>query len=312
MEARLKSASFIRREAQHSRVYPMEVVEESPVIEPGSGANESSETKRPDWDKSIDTSPNASEAEADPAKAEEEPKIEAESPPADDGNVDEKKPRSAEERIVDLTKKWRTTERENEALLDELALLRRQQADSSEAAQPFRSRSEFQSEDEYNVYLSNEVEARAEIAAEAALAKQTEAAKRDEIGESFAEREKVFAEENPDYLDLVYDRNLKISEAMKDVIQTDENGLDLAVYLGKNPDIAKDIFSMTDVGAGVKMSRILADIGSEKAKASAPPVSKAPPPVPQIATSETSLEKDPADMTDKEFAKWRRKQIANR
>ena len=194
----------------------------------------------------------------------------------------------------------------------ELEKMRKQNQQEIEPLQPFKSRSEFASEDAYNTYLSTEVTTRAEQVASKVVSQAGDKSRSDEIGEGFAEREKVFAKDNPDYFDLVYDRGLKISEAMKDVIQADDNGLDLAVYLGNNPDIAKDVFGMSDVKAGMKLNQLLAEIGDTKAKAAALPVTKAPPPVPKIATSETSLEKDVADMTDKEFSKWRRKTIANR
>jgi len=291
----------------------MDVVEESPVLETGTGANESSETGKPEYvDRSIDTSIPVEVAEAAPGAKEEEPKIEAESPPADDGNVEEKKPGSAEERIRELTRKWRTTERENESNVAEIAELRRKLSANEEEPAELRSPEEFASRAEYNTYLSSEITARAAVAAESAVSQAGEKSKGEEVRESFVEREKVYAKDNPDYFDLVYDRGLKISTAMKGVIQTDDNGLDLAVYLGNNPDIAKDIFQMSDINAGMKLNRLLADIGQTKAKAKTPPVTKAPPPVPQIATAETALEKDVADMTDKEFAKWRGKQIAQR
>ena len=284
--------------------------EQAPVLDPASGANESSETGY--VDRSIDTSIPLEVAEAAPEAKEEEPEIEAESPPADDGNVDEIKPGSAEERIKELTRKWRTTERENESMQAQLAELQKQQVSEAQESKTCRSPKEFANEAEYNMYLANELDTRAAAAAEKALAQAGKKSEREQIGQSFAEREKAYAKDNPDYFDVVYDRGLKISEAMKDVIQADENGLDLAVYLGNNPDIAKDIYGMPDVMAGMKLDRILADIGKSKAKVATPPVTKAPPPVPKIATADTSLEKDVADMSDAEFAKWRRKQIAQR
>ena len=286
--------------------------DEVAVLDPQQGADESSETGY--VDRSIDTSIPQEQAEAAPEVKEEEPKIEAESPPADDGNVDETTPGSAEERINELTRKWRETERENESNAAELARLQAElDAVRKDPVQPFKPASDFETTDEYNVYLAEEMDRRAEVVADRAIAKMSDKSKGEEIGKDFAEREKAFAEDVPDYFDLVYARDLKINEGMKEVIQTDENGLDLAVYLGNNPDIAKDIFGMTPLKAGMKMSQILADIGVSKADVAKPSVTKAPPPVPQIATTvDAKLEKDVADMSDREFAKWRRKQIANR
>lgn len=286
--------------------------EEVAVLDPQEGASESSETGY--VDRSIDTSIPQEAAEAAPVEEQEEPKIEAESPPADDSNVEEKKPGSAEERINELTRKWRETERENENSAAENARLREElEAFKQQPAQPFKSPDEFETPAEYNTYLAAEMDARAEAAAARVLQDKAQDIESDKIGQDFAEREKAYAEDVPDYFDLVYARDLKINDGMKEVIQTDENGLDLAVYLGKNPDIAKDIFGLSPLKAGMKMSQLLADIGAAKAEAAKPEVSKAPPPVPKIATTaDQPLEKDPADMTDKEFAKWRRKQIAAR
>ncbi len=291
----------------------LDVVEESPVLEPGTGASESSEGVKQEYvDTSIDTSIDTGEAEAKPEEVEEEPKIEAESPPADDGNVEEKKPGSAEERVKEVIGKWRTSERESEAKDAVIDDLRQELAAHEVPPEPLKEPEDFATRAEYNTYLQSEMKTIAKTAVTDALSEAGEKAESDKIGESFAEREKVFVKDNPDYQKLVYDRGLRISDAMKDVIQTEENGLDLAIYLGENPDIAKDIAEMSDVNAGMRLTLLLADIGDEKAKADEKLVTKAPPPVPKIATSETSLGKDPADMTDKEFAKWRRKTISNR
>jgi hypothetical protein len=281
-------------------------------LDPQPGADESSETGY--VDRSIDTSIPLEPAEAEPEVKEEEPEIEAESPPADVGDVEEKTPGSAEERISELTRKWRETERENESTAAENARLKAElEAVSREPVQPFKSPDEFETTAEYNTYLAAEMDRRAEVAAQRAINDMSSKTKGEEIGEDFAKREKEFAKDVPDYFDLVYARDLKINEGMKEVIQTDEHGLDLAVYLGSNPDIAKDIFGMPPLQAGMKMSQLLADISASKAKAAETSTTKAPPPVPQIAsTADVQLEKDPADMSDKEFAKWRRKQIANR
>jgi regulator of replication initiation timing len=272
-------------------------------------------------DTSVDTSvveavPEPVEAEVETEGVAEEPESEVESSPTDEDNVEEKMNATPiEERIGELTRKWRESDRENDTLRADNAELR-ERLERVEQGQgelePFKTAEDFETQEEYHQYMDAEIDRRATAAAERVLNRSKEELTAEAIGEDFASREKVFAKDNPDYYDLVYARDLKINEAMKKVIQTDELGLDLAVYLGGNPDIAKDIYGMADVNAGMAMRDILAEIKDTKVKAETPPVTKAPPPPPQIKKGQESLEKDPAEMSDREFAKWRRKQIANR
>jgi hypothetical protein len=79
----------------------------------------------------------------------------------------------------------------------------------------------------------------------------------------------------------------------------------LMAHLSAHPEEVERI-------AALSPARQAAEIGKLEAKiASAPKVSKAPPPITPIGGTRGG-DKDPAQMTDAEFAKWRKAQIAQR
>lgn len=129
--------------------------------------------------------------------------------------------------------------------------------------------------------------------------------------ESWAERQAAFAAKTPDYEEKAY--YAPISKEVAQIVMDLENGPAVAYYLGEHPDEARVISRMSERQAAVAIGRIEAKLS---APAAAPPpkpaVSKAPPPAPQIEAVEPAVQKDPSQMTDAEFAKWRKRQIAQR
>lgn len=126
----------------------------------------------------------------------------------------------------------------------------------------------------------------------------------------FNARQVEFIKSTPDYVEKVMeDRSLPISSSMAEAIRASELGPQIAYYLADNHAKAVDIAGMSPIAAGLELGRIEAMLTNRKAT---PSVSKAPPPAPKLEASEPALEKSPSDMTDKEFAKWRKKQIEQR
>jgi hypothetical protein len=78
-------------------------------------------------------------------------------------------------------------------------------------------------------------------------------------------------------------------------------------HLGRNPDVAGEFDGLTPTQA----ARRLAKLEVELEKAKAPKVSAAPKPLKPVNGGSTS-EPDPSAMTDKQFAAWRKQQIAAR
>ena len=84
-------------------------------------------------------------------------------------------------------------------------------------------------------------------------------------------------------------------------------GADVAYYLGKNPAEAATLVNLSPVQLGRAIARI--ESGLVDAPINTP--TKAPEPI-KPSGNRASAEKDPAKMSDKEFAEWRRKQINQR
>jgi hypothetical protein len=143
---------------------------------------------------------------------------------------------------------------------------------------------------------------------------------------TFDEREAAFITTHPEYQDLVKrNDDLQINKVMADIIKDSESGLEVALYLGRHPELAAQISKLPNLGAAKELGRIEALLEKPKpavaavpapkapevAPAPPPPVpikaSEAPPPPPKIEAVEPGISKSPNDMSDKEFATWRRR-----
>lgn len=129
--------------------------------------------------------------------------------------------------------------------------------------------------------------------------------------ESWAKRQAEFAAKTPDYEEKAF--YAPITKEVAEIVKDLEKGPAVAYYLGEHPDEARAISAMSERQAAIAIGRIEAKLDQPAAPASTPkPVSKAPPPPPQIEAVEPAVNKDPSQMTDAEFAKWRKRQIAQR
>jgi hypothetical protein len=170
----------------------------------------------------------------------------------------------------------------------------------------------------YQSYLFDEAEKRAEVAARRVRIEEQEQAQAERRARKFKEREVSFEKETPDYRDVAH--YAPINDAVAEILQELDSGPELAYYLGKNKDIALHLNDLPPKIAAVELGRIDAKITAEKAAKAAAlekakaekAVTNAPPPAPKIEGSNAQVEKDPSQMTDSEFAKWRKRQIAQR
>ena len=89
-----------------------------------------------------------------------------------------------------------------------------------------------------------------------------------------------------------------------EAIADSEQPAKLLAYLGKNPEAAESLQGLTAAQLGRRIARMEAEM-------STPKPSKAPRPLDPIK-GQSEVTKDPAEMSDKEFAAWRREQIAKR
>lgn len=96
------------------------------------------------------------------------------------------------------------------------------------------------------------------------------------------------------------------SPFMKAVLDVADNPTKLLHHLGKNPDIAADLADLPVTKLAARLDRIERGLSEPT-----PKQSSAPKPLEPIKPS-ASVQKDPSQMTDLEFAKWRKDQIAKR
>lgn len=260
-------------------------------------------------------SPAATNAsEAPPPDGTEQPTQGAESAPAaSDAGETEKPSDGFTKRIDELTRSYRETERslraverDRDYMREELSRLRRPEPAPEDTPNVGKTLADFAyDESKYQAHLSAEVRKEAAKAAREELTREQQSQTKMERIASHQEREAVFAKDLPDYFEIAH--YAPINETMADVIMDSENGPAIAYYLGKNPRVAASIARLPQLQMAREIGRIEATKLADKPKA--PQVSSAPPPAPKLAAGESRVEKDPKDMTDAEFAKWRKKFI---
>jgi phenylpyruvate tautomerase PptA (4-oxalocrotonate tautomerase family) len=226
-----------------------------------------------------------------------------------------------------LTEHRRSAERElkeerarSAALMQLLERDRSEPAPKREVAEPVtdvavKTLADFgYDETKYSAYLFEHVDQRAVAAAEKRLKTQQEQESQTRRKSAFAERETKFAKDIVDYHEVTRDPTLPITPVIAEAIEESEEGPALAYWLGKNRSIVEKLSQLSPLMAARELGRIEERLVAERkaAKAAKPAVSAAPPPAPKIEAVDPQVTKDPSQMTDAEFAKWRRRQIAQR
>lgn len=110
--------------------------------------------------------------------------------------------------------------------------------------------------------------------------------------------------ELPDFEEVVGGSDLPMTELMRDAIIESEMGPKIAYWLANNPQEAQKIAGMSPFQTVAAIGRIEERLESQ---AKAPKkTTSAPPPVKPVG-SKASATKDPGQMTDAEYAEWRKK-----
>lgn len=225
-------------------------------------------------------------------------------------------------RIGEITAKYRSEERERMQLAQERDLLRQQLQSlqtQSPKEEPTKTLEDFGYDDKkYQEYLFDRAEKRAVEAAKRVRIEEQTQAQKERTVRKFKEREAEFEKANPDYRDLAY--SAPINDRVAELVMELETGPEIAHYLGKNKSVALALNDLPPHVAAIELGRIdakLAHERAEKARAleaakAAKAVSQAPPPAPKIDASDAKVEKSPSEMSDAEFAAWRKRQIAQR
>jgi hypothetical protein len=164
----------------------------------------------------------------------------------------------------------------------------------------------------YTRGMTESAKAAAREAAQEIVRAEREASQQQESLRNWAKKEAEFIKSKPDYVEKVLEaRTLPISREIQMELRESELGPQIAYYLVENPDKAAAILQLPLKAQLKEIGRIEARLESTKTPAK-PAVSQAPPPVSKVDASDAVVEKDPSTMSDAEFAKWRKRQIAQR
>jgi hypothetical protein len=245
------------------------------------------------------TDANASQAEVTTEVVEPKSGSEADSSPAAKDSSEPAKPKDWEsDRIKELTRHRREAERRADRLMRENEELRRSRDVRPQPQQPNYAQPQQQ--------ISTNPNDIAEIAAQKAqeLLREREVAER---RAQFDTKVDEFASEVEDYDAVVTDRT-PVSAHMAEAIMDSDSPGALLYYLGKNPDVARKLYSLPLTKAAKEIGRIEDRLIAERKKAAEKPVTKAPPPAPQIDAKEPSTRvsttsPDSDAMTDEEWVK---------
>jgi hypothetical protein len=218
--------------------------------------------------------------------------------------------RYAEQR--DAEQRYQMTARERDQLRQQLEQ-RQQEPEQVKTLEDFGY-----DEGKYQQHLFQQAEKRAEAAARRVRQEEQTQVHAERTLRKFKEREVAFEKETPDYRDVAH--FAPISDDVAQIIQQAENGPELAYHLGKNKDVALSLSDLPREVAAFELGRIDAKLSADRsqkraaldAAKAAKAVTTAPPPAPKLDGSNAQVSKDPSQMTDAEFAKWRAKQIAQR
>ena len=131
---------------------------------------------------------------------------------------------------------------------------------------------------------------------------EREAAARKQTADSWTKRLHAATESIPDFEEVLASSDVPMSEPMQQTIMDSEIGPRIAYWLAQNPEEATRIYEMPPIRAIAAIGRLeerLENQGTEKKPTSAPA------PIKPVGAKAT-VKKDPGQMSDVEYAKWRK------
>ena len=232
-----------------------------------------------------------------------------------------------EKRIGKLTKKWRTTERERDfekaKRLEAESELAKLKAQIPTTDKP--KREDFDDEDKFIEALTDwkidtKLRGQQEVVAKK-TGEETEKQAAEEIEEELEEISERGRDKHEDYNIVVFDKDLVLTQGMVETIIHSDIAEEILYYLGKNPDVSAAIGEMTALKAAKEIGRIEAKlvVGDKKPEEKKPEEGKkidSPTPVKKLTQtpdpidpvrSTGATDKDPNQMTPKEYRDWREK-----
>lgn len=306
---------------------------ETPAIEKSGEAQETKEVEV--------TSEVASEVKVEtPAKeakkeAKKEPEIKSEAEAEVEANEAETEVEAAatkkdpvEKRIGQLTRKWRTAERslnnERSKRQDVETKLKKLEAQIPDTEKPVRE--DFESDVDYIEALTDwKVDAKFKVQ-QAGTAQTTEEKQRQQSIEDVEQKIEEICdrgrEKYEDYDKLVFDQDLQLTQEMSEIALMSDIAEDILYHLGSNPDASATISKLPVLKAAREIGKIETELlakipkpntatdgkpkpnGSEKPVVTQKKTTKAPAPISPIPAAGI-IEKDPSQMSPKEYRRWR-------
>lgn len=213
---------------------------------------------------------------------------------------------AAQERINDLTRKWRSTERERDELAQRLHHMESQRP-AAVASEKAPALEDFTDINEWSHAVVAHAERKAQAAVDGRFSQQTQQTSQQQLAEKFATREREYAAANPNYIEAVQGLGsvVQFSPEQLEVIGSSDHGPALVHHLANHLDEAVRISRMAPHMAAAELARLEARVSAPKAK----PVTNAPAPVPTVGGGTAPVSKNPDDMTSAEWLAWRNKQL---
>lgn len=186
-------------------------------------------------------------------------------------------------------------------LAEAVAKLTETKEPPKEAPRP--TRDAFADPDAYEQALESWVERRATEKAkaetQAEFTKQQQDSRAKTLLDAYRDREASFEADHPDYQDLVYSDDVKITPVMSQAILEAEDGPAIAYHLGQNPEMAERIAGLTPAQQAIELGRL-------SVKLATPPPKPKPEPIRPLNTRNSAGPKSPTEMTMDEYAEYRK------
>lgn len=207
----------------------------------------------------------------------------------------------ARERIQQLASRARQAEAERDQLLAQLQALRPQA--QGQSIDPLNYASDL----DYQAALIEATVAKSVNAARADIVRQqAEAAeyqRQQAQAAAWHENVQSFAASVPDFEVVAMSQAVPVSETMAHAIQMAEAGPQVAYYLGKNLDVAREIHSLPPLQQAIRIGQLAERLGASPARKS----TTAPRPPATITGGGQVSSPDPSKMSMDDYVKWRAK-----
>lgn len=216
-----------------------------------------------------------------------------------------KKDDGVQKRIDELTRKFREQERLAEHYRQEFENTRASQPQVSE---PGKKLSDFDyDEGKYTEYMVDFAQQEASKRVQESSSRESEARKTAQ----FSAKESEFADVVQDYHRVTRNPELAITPQMVEALREADDGPEVLYYLGKNPEVARSLATMTPLA----MAREIGRIEASKLVKPEPSKTNAPAPTPKIkgdsASSRIKPDSPESDkLSDAEWLKRERKRLA--